>query len=132
MSSEHDIDNDLVESAETVTLTIPGIGAYLGIVRTTTAGIAARQRFPLDAIEDLRIAVDEACNLLLGEEATAITCTFVCERGGIDVELSVPRGGTEQHWQDTFAWQLLSSLADDVSVRDGADTLAIRLQKKPG
>ena len=130
MSSERDIDKELAETTEIVTLTIPGTGAYLGILRTATAGIAARQRFTLDAIEDLRIAVDEACNLLLKEDPSEIACSFTCERGSIDVELSVPSSGAEQHWTDTFAWQLLSSLADDVSVREDTAHLAIRLQKK--
>ena len=35
------------------------------MLRTATAGLAARLDFTLDEIEDLRIAVDEACALLL-------------------------------------------------------------------
>ena len=39
------------------------IGAW--VLRTATAGLAARLQFTLDEIEDLRIAVDEACAILL-------------------------------------------------------------------
>ena len=40
---------------------MPADGAYLSVLRTATAGLAARLDFTLDEIEDLRIAVDEAC-----------------------------------------------------------------------
>ena len=46
-------------------LTVPADGGYLGVLRTATAGLAARLHFALDEIEDLRIAVDEACAMLL-------------------------------------------------------------------
>src|SRR3954470_5367863 len=53
------LDGDVVE------LTVPAESAYLAVVRTATAGLAARLSFTLDEIEDLRIAVDEACVMLL-------------------------------------------------------------------
>jgi serine/threonine-protein kinase RsbW len=53
---EPDVDDD-----DLVVLTVPADGAYLSVLRTATAGLAARLHFTLDEIEDLRIAVDEAC-----------------------------------------------------------------------
>ena len=50
---------------DVVLLTVPADGGYLGVLRTATAGLAARLQFALDEIEDLRIAVDEACAMLL-------------------------------------------------------------------
>ena len=44
-----------------VELRLPADGAYVSVLRTTTAGLAARLDFPIDDIEDLRIAVGEAC-----------------------------------------------------------------------
>ena len=38
-------------------LRLPADSAYLAVLRTTTAGLAARLDFTLDDIEDLRIAV---------------------------------------------------------------------------
>ena len=46
---------------------MPAEGAYLSVLRTATAGLAARLDFTLDEIEDLRIAVDEACAMLLAQ-----------------------------------------------------------------
>ncbi|WP_219635580.1 hypothetical protein [Nocardioides ungokensis] len=41
-------------------LKVPADSAYVSVLRTTTAGLAARLDFPIDDIEDLRIAVGEA------------------------------------------------------------------------
>ena len=50
---------------DVVALRVPAVGAYLSVLRTTTAGLAARWNFTLDEMEDLQIAVDEACAALL-------------------------------------------------------------------
>ncbi len=115
--------------AETVILTLPGNGAYLAILRTTTAGLAARLGFELDAVEDLRIAVDEACTLLLHEPMAEITCRFYPDTEGIAVELEAPHSGHRQNWTDTFAWQLLNSLTQGVAVVESRETVTITLRK---
>ncbi|WP_336923926.1 anti-sigma regulatory factor [Aquipuribacter sp. SD81] len=55
------------ENPDVVELDLPADPAYLGVVRTACAGLGARLDLTLDEIEDLRIAVDEACTLLLPE-----------------------------------------------------------------
>ena len=57
---------------------MPAESAYLSVLRTATAGLAARLDFTLDEIEDLRIAVDEACAMLLGQAipGTNLECDF--------------------------------------------------------
>ena len=57
--------HETVQGSDVVELRLPADGAYLSVLRTATAGLAARLDFTLDEIEDLRIAVDEACALLL-------------------------------------------------------------------
>ncbi len=52
-----------------VELSVPADPAYLAVLRTATAGLAARADMTIDEIEDLRIAVDEACALVLGDDA---------------------------------------------------------------
>ena len=54
-----------VRRGDVVELRLPADAAYLSVLRTATAGLAARLDFTLDEIEDLRIAVDEACAMLL-------------------------------------------------------------------
>ena len=53
-----------------VELRLPADSAYASVLRTTTAGLAARLDFTIDDIEDLRIAVGEA-NAMVLEQADA-------------------------------------------------------------
>jgi hypothetical protein len=58
-----DLSGEAIEDA--VEIRLPADSAFLSVLRTATAGLAARLDFTLDEIEDLRIAVDEACAMLL-------------------------------------------------------------------
>ena len=53
------VDGDIVEVAA------PADVAYVSTLRLTAASLAARCELTIDDIEDLRLAVDEACALLL-------------------------------------------------------------------
>ena len=69
---------DLSDAQDRVTVRMPAEGAYLSVLRTATAGLAARLDFTLDEIEDLRIAVDEACAMLLSQARPggSLECDF--------------------------------------------------------
>ena len=71
-----DLSGDAIEDA--VEIRLPADSAFLSVLRTATAGLAARLDFTLDEIEDLRIAVDEACAMLLpyAIETAQLTCRF--------------------------------------------------------
>ena len=83
-----------------VTIRMPADGAYLSVLRTATAGLAARLDFTLDEIEDLRIAVS----------------TFAAH----------PRPPA----RDTFAWTVLAALAGSVDAWVGpGDRVTVMLRK---
>jgi serine/threonine-protein kinase RsbW len=115
---------------DAVVISVPSDGSYLAVLRTATAGIAARQLFALDEIEDLRIAVDEACGMLLplASSGGELTCRFEISEDGLAVEVSVPTDGSVQlPTAQSFAWQVLTALAADVTASAGAGRAAIRL-----
>ena len=113
-----------------VELRVPADPAYLAVLRTATAGLAARLDLTLDEIEDLRIAVDEACALVLGVsvdplDATAsapeapaapdplraldtLRATFDLSADGMTVEVSGPARSLPG--RDSFAWAVLEAL----------------------
>jgi len=118
-----------------VTIRLPAEGAYLSVLRTATAGLAARLDFTLDEIEDLRIAVDEACAMLLGEAGADSTLECDFELGGDTMTISVsaqsPLGRLPA--KDTFAWTVLTALAGNVDSQVGpGDRVAIVLRKSRG
>ncbi len=44
-----------------VSLTIPSMPEFVGVVRLAISGVAARLNFTIDEIEDIKISVSEAC-----------------------------------------------------------------------
>jgi len=116
-----------------VTVCMPAEGAYLSVLRTATAGLAARLDFTLDEIEDLRIAVDEACAMLLAQAipGTNLECAFDLGAEEMTITVSVTAAEPRTPARDTFAWTVLSALAGTVDSRLGADDLvSIVLRKR--
>ncbi len=70
-----------------VELRLPADGAYVSVLRTTTAGLAARLDFTIDDIEDLRIAVGEASAMVLPEadEGSDLVSTFHVAPGKLTI-----------------------------------------------
>ncbi|KQV23781.1 MULTISPECIES: anti-sigma regulatory factor [unclassified Kitasatospora] len=118
-----------------VEVRLPAAGAYLSVLRTATAGLAARLDFTLDEIEDLRIAVDEACAILLQQAVpgSVLTCEFRLVGDSLRVTVAAPTTDGRAPERDTFAWTVLSALAGEVESSVGADnTVTISLHKKRG
>ncbi len=122
---------------DVVHLTVPADGGYLGVLRTATAGLAARLQFALDEIEDLRIAVDEACAMLLAiaTRNAELECRFAVTEDALTVEVTVPtvRGATLPS-ESSFAWKVLTALttAASASAADGRATISLLTRRASG
>ena len=126
-------DNTAERGRDYVKVTMPAEGAYLSVLRTATAGLAARLDFTLDEIEDLRIAVDEACAMLLTQAipGTHLECEFDLGSDQMTITVSVVAAQPQMPARDTFAWTVLSALAGTVGSRLGPDDqVSIVLQKR--
>jgi serine/threonine-protein kinase RsbW len=138
-------------SLDLVQLDVPAHPAYVAVVRTAAAGLAARADLTLDRIEDLRIAVDEACALLLHrgsldgsgvgaggadpDDDTCISCVFTLEDDALTVDISGPRVTLPD--PSAFAWAVLDALVDSLrtgeDIRDGVGaTTWLRLSVRSG
>ena len=115
---------------DVVSVRLPAAAAYLAVLRTTTASLAARLDFTLDEIEDLRIAVDEACCLLLASAKpdSELNTVFEMSADSIQVTVSVPTTRDRGPARDSFAWTVLSALAGHVDSfidPDGRQTIEL-------
>ncbi len=120
---------------DAVEIRLPAESAYLSVLRTATAGLAARLDFTLDEIEDLRIAVDEACAMLLPHavETAQLTCRFELTPETLEVTVSLPTTRGQLPERDTFSWTVLSALAGEVDTgQDDERNVWIRLRKRRG
>ncbi|MDQ1703063.1 MAG: serine/threonine-protein kinase RsbW [Frankiaceae bacterium] len=122
-----------VEPKDVVEVRLPAASAYLSVLRTATAGLAARLDFTLEEIEDLRIAVDEACAMLLATAipGTSLRCTFELEPDALRIAVSVQTSEGVEPSRTTFAWTVLTALAGEVdSTASGDGTVTIELIKR--
>ncbi|MEP9361568.1 anti-sigma factor [Nocardioides sp. CN2-186] len=112
-----------------VELRVPADNAYASVLRTTTAGLAARLDFPIDDIEDLRIAVGEASAMALPESVpgTDLRCEFFLAPGEMTIRVGVTVDHDIAPDYDSFAWQVLTTLATGASADCADGTFRITL-----
>jgi serine/threonine-protein kinase RsbW len=87
----------------------------LFVVRALAATIAIRQDFELDAVEDVKLAVDEICSTLVprAKPDAQLICQFTASDGVIEVSASVVSGTEAPVDQDTFGWRVLTTLTEE-------------------
>ncbi|GAA1930982.1 anti-sigma regulatory factor [Nocardioides lentus] len=112
-----------------VELRLPADGAYVSVLRTAAAGLAARLDFTIDDIEDLRMAVSEACALLLPSAlpGSDLHAAFVLSAAEVRTSISVDTAHPEAPDRDGFAWQVLSALATSADAWVDRDRVTVAL-----
>ena len=115
-------------------LRLPADGAYLAVLRTATAGLAARINFTLDDIEDLRIAVDEACAILLPQARTEadLECRFWLGQATMTVSVATSCDSPRPPAEQGFAWRVLSALTTSATSTVDQDQLVLTLSRSAG
>jgi serine/threonine-protein kinase RsbW len=121
----------VTETSPDVELRIPADSAFLAVLRTATAGLAARLDFTLDDIEDLRIAVDEACAMVLPQarEGSDLVCAFRLGDHALSVSVTAECDEPRQPSRDGFAWTVLAALTSSVTAEIAENRLTITLSR---
>ena len=59
------------------------------VIRLTTAGVVTRAGLTIDAMDNLKIATEEACNCLIGQEKPPkrLGLTYVCRDGSLFISV---------------------------------------------
>jgi serine/threonine-protein kinase RsbW len=117
------------EAHADVELRVPADSAYVSVLRTTSAGLAARLDFTLDDIEDLRMAVGEASALVLpqADPGSDLVCEFFMRPGELTIQVGVPSRRPTPPDEDGFAWTVLTTLATKASATTDDHRLKITL-----
>jgi serine/threonine-protein kinase RsbW len=129
-------------AAEAIDVTIPARAEYISIARLAAAAIAAHQAFTYDEIEDLKIAVSEACTALIAAPNTLrrspLSLRFVPEPDALVVLIDTrgtplaldlssngePTALDERH----LGVFLMQCLVDEVDIRHTGDRTSITLR----
>jgi serine/threonine-protein kinase RsbW len=102
--------------AERLELRVPTSRTQLPAVRAMAGDLAMRMDFDLDAVEDLRLAVDEACATLASVAlgGSPLTVVFEVSREDLRIEAWVPTEAGVDVPRDGFGWAVLATLVDAV------------------
>jgi serine/threonine-protein kinase RsbW len=102
--------------AERLELRVPTTPSQLPAVRAMAGDLAMRMDYDLDAVEDLRLAVDEACATLASVVSgdRRLTVVFETSRAGLHIDAWVPTAEGTDVPRDGFGWAVLHTLVDNV------------------
>ena len=129
--------------SETLKLSVPCDARYVSTVRLAVSSVASLAGFDIEAIEDIKIAVSEACtNIILhggiGENAYNVLCTvadghleLVVEDDGVGFAYEAyEKPNLEEPSEGGLGLYIILALMDDVKVlsQTGAGT-SIRMTK---
>jgi serine/threonine-protein kinase RsbW len=119
-------------NGDVVEVRVPADVVYVSTLRLTAAGLAARCELTIDDIEDLRLAVDEACALLLphATPGSTLDARFELAYARLQVQASIASVEDAELDRTGFAWTVLGALASPVDVRQEAGRLTIALTKR--
>ncbi|MEI4274061.1 ATP-binding protein [Klenkia sp. LSe6-5] len=109
---------------ERLELRVPTSRTQLPAVRAMTGDLAMRMDFDLDAVEDLRLAVDEASATLASVALPDAPLVTVFETGptGLTIHAWVATAEGTDVPRDGFGWAVIAALVDSVDA--GAATQA--------
>ena len=117
-----------------VTLAIPADANHVHVLRAVTASVAARLPMSLDAIDDLRLAVDEAAARLLQlPGGRRLTLEIAASTDVFEVALATDADAARWPGPDvktTLPWTILTALADGVAFERRAGVARIRFRKR--
>lgn len=117
---------------QVVVIIVPAASAYLATLRTAVGGVAARDRFSLDQVDDLRLAVEEAATQMLRHVIGEGRMRMAMARtdAGLEIRLSADGSPSGQVIDESsFSWRILRELADDLRVESQQSGSTIVLAK---
>lgn len=130
-------DRTMPPGAASVVLTVPAHRDYITIVRSAVAQLGAGFGFTIEEIGDLRLAVDEACNLLVGYRPAGLApsdleCRAQVLGDVLRVTVIASAEAAEPPDTEGFGWNILTALVDTLAWEQDRDTVRVELEKRRG
>jgi serine/threonine-protein kinase RsbW len=116
-----------------IVVTVPARPEFVRVLRAVARAVAARADFTYDRIEDLHLAVDEACAAVLSFPGEASVLSMRLRPLGGSIEVMVhsdaeveARGWPPPEVEESLPWRVLAGLADEASfVVDGGPAVRV-------
>lgn len=121
--------------AAEITVTVPATAEYVHVLRAVVASVASRMEVGYDAIEELRIVVDEASALLLRLPSAGPELILEAKLDGGSVHITVCVEAEAGAWPDPgieqgLAWKILGGLTDEAAFVQWDGRPAVRVKKQ--
>lgn len=130
-------DREASPPAAVVEIHIPADPEYVPLLRAACGHLAPRLGCTLAEIADLRLAVDEACGLLLRNCITlsreagrdCLAATFVVDEHALRVTVGMHADAFAMPHDDEFGWTILTALVDGFTWRVEGATVQVEILK---
>ncbi len=117
-------------------LDVPATPEFVHLARVTASGLASRLGFSFEEVEDLRLALDELCFVLIGSQGRpgSVTLHYSLDGASLHVEGKGTVGTDDSDLVlSEFSQKILSALVDAYEVyRDDARNPCFRVVKHRG
>lgn len=119
----------------TLRISVPARAEFIHVLRLVVAGVAARLDLPYDALEDVRLAVDEACSQLLRAGAPANLLELRITSQDELLEIVASTDAQDAGWpppgvESGLSGRVLKALADQVSFERVENGPSVRIVKR--
>ncbi len=114
-----------------IRLAFPAQPQYVRLARLTVASLAGQHGFSFDAIEDLRIAIDELCHVLVGADGRpgSISLRF-CVEGETLVVVADGTAGEDRPQLSDLSAQILAATVDEHGVIHEGGRVTCRMARR--
>ena len=113
---------------ETIKMEIASNPQYVSIVRLTTSGIANKVGFCLDDIEDMKVAVSEACtNAIKHSSDNKFSVEYTIFEDGLTIKIvgydvdAVDKPNLKEPKESGLGLFIIQSLMDEVDIKSDID-----------
>jgi serine/threonine-protein kinase RsbW len=118
-----------------VVVSVPARPEFMQLLRAAVGSVAARVDFTYDAIDDLRIAVDEACARILSVPGTPTTLSLRIIPNETGIEVVAYTDGEAEEWpperfEESLTAKILDALTDGVTFERVGQSPAVRVLKR--
>lgn len=118
-----------------ISVSVPARAEHVQLLRVVMSSVAARLRFDYEEIDDLRLAVGEACAHLLESQPVPQRIELHVRSVDGGIEVLARRDTASDRWpptgaRRTLAWQVLAALTDEVHFEEDESGPAIRFTKR--
>jgi len=121
--------------ASDVIVSVPARPEFMQLLRAAVGSVAARVDFTYEAIDDLRIAVDEACARILSVPGTPTTLFLRITPEETGIEVVAYTDGEAEDWpperfEESLTAKILHALTDGVTFERVGSSPAVRVLKR--